>query len=61
MKYDEISCKFNMDTDCVELLLRDGRKRSSSVASLPKHRRHGILYSDEAVLSIDFCNFFGFF
>ena len=25
MKYDEISCKFNMDTGCVELLLRDGR------------------------------------
>ena len=26
MKYDESVCKFNMDTDCVELLLRDGRK-----------------------------------
>ena len=25
MKYDESVCKFNMDTDCVELLLRDGR------------------------------------
>ena len=25
MKYDEKSCKFNMDTGCVELLLRDGR------------------------------------
>ena len=25
MKYDERACKFNMDTDCVELLLRDGR------------------------------------
>ena len=25
MKYDERACKFNMDTSCVELLLRDGR------------------------------------
>ena len=25
MKYDERICKFNMDTGCVELLLRDGR------------------------------------
>ena len=28
MKYDERACKFNMDTCCVELLLRDGRKIS---------------------------------
>ena len=28
MKYDESICKFNMDTGCVELLLRDGRKIS---------------------------------
>ena len=26
MKYDERTCKFNMDTGCVELLLHDGRK-----------------------------------
>ena len=26
MKYDARACKFNMDTGCVELLLRDGRK-----------------------------------
>ena len=26
MKYDEKVCRFNMDTGCVELLLRDGRK-----------------------------------
>ena len=26
MKYDERACKFNIDTGCVELLLRDGRK-----------------------------------
>ena len=25
MKYDKSVCKFNMDTGCVELLLRDGR------------------------------------
>ena len=25
MKYDERACKFNMDTGCVVLLLRDGR------------------------------------
>ena len=28
MKYDERVCHFNMDTSCVELLLRDGRKIS---------------------------------
>ena len=28
MKYDESVCKFNMDTGCVELLLRDGGKIS---------------------------------
>ena len=25
MKYDERACHFNMDTGCMELLLRDGR------------------------------------
>ena len=28
MKYDARACHFNMDTGCVELLLRDGRKNS---------------------------------
>ena len=28
MKYDERACQFNMDTGCVELLLRDGRRIS---------------------------------
>ena len=28
MKYDARACKFNMDTGCVELLFRDGRKIS---------------------------------
>ena len=28
MKYNARACQFNMDTRCVELLLRDGRKIS---------------------------------
>ena len=32
MKYDERACKFNMDTGCVELLLRDGRINSTQAA-----------------------------
>ena len=28
MKYDARACHYNMDTGCVELLLRDGRKIS---------------------------------
>ena len=28
MKYDARACQFNMDTGCVEILLRDGRKIS---------------------------------
>ena len=28
IKYDARACHFNMDTGCVELLLRDGRKLS---------------------------------
>ena len=28
MKYDARACQFNMDTGCVELLLRDGRRIS---------------------------------
>ena len=28
MKYDTRACHFNMDTGCVELLLREGRKIS---------------------------------
>ena len=28
MKHDERACKFNMDTGCVELQLRDGREIS---------------------------------
>ena len=28
MKYDARACHFNMDTGCVELLLRDGRRIS---------------------------------
>ena len=34
MKYDERICKFNMDTGCVELLLRDGRMISINCAGV---------------------------
>ena len=34
MKYDERACKFNMDTSCVELLLRDGRMISIDCAGV---------------------------
>ena len=37
MKYDARDCYFNMDTDCVELLLRDGRKFLSTA---PGSRMH---------------------
>ena len=37
MKYNERACKFNMDTGCVELLLRDGRKFPSTVPGLRMH------------------------
>ena len=36
MKYDARDCYFNMDTGCVELLLRDGRK-----ISIGLHRGRG--------------------
>ena len=32
MKYDARACHFNMDTGCVELLLRDGRINSTQAA-----------------------------
>ena len=34
MKYDERACHFDMDTGCVELLLRDGRKISIDCAGV---------------------------
>ena len=34
MKYDARACHFNMDTSCVELLLRDGRKISIDCAGV---------------------------
>ena len=34
MKYDARACHFNMDTGCVELLLRDGRKISIDCAGI---------------------------
>ena len=37
MKYDARACQFNMDTGCVELLLRDGKK---SLSTVPGSRMH---------------------
>ena len=37
MKYDERACKFNMDTGCVELLLRDGRMISINCTGVEDH------------------------
>ena len=34
MKYDARACHFNMDTGCVELLLRDGRTISIDCAGV---------------------------
>ena len=34
MKYEERACKFNMDTGCVKLLLRDGRMISIDCTSV---------------------------
>ena len=34
MKYDARACHFNMDTGCVELLLRDGRMISIDCAGV---------------------------
>ena len=34
MTYEERTCKFNMGTGCVELLLRDGRKISIDCAGV---------------------------
>ena len=37
MKYDARACHFNMDTGCVELLLRDGRKISIKDVRFSQH------------------------
>ena len=37
MKYDARACKFNIDTGCVELLLRDGRKFPSTASGSRMH------------------------
>ena len=44
MKYDERACKFNMDTGCVELLLRDGRKISIDRTEAGGQRQGVLLY-----------------
>ena len=40
MKYDERACKFNMDTGCVELLLRDGRMISINCKGAVRQKGH---------------------
>ena len=39
MKYDARACKFNMDTGCVELLLRDGRREKIRYNKLRKLKK----------------------
>ena len=39
MKYDARACHFNMDTGCVELLLRDGRMISMRMPSKARRSR----------------------
>ena len=41
MKYNERACKFNMDTGCVELLLRDGRMISIDCTGVEDELDHG--------------------
>ncbi len=55
MKYDARACHFNMDTGCVELLLRDGRKISIdctgvedalNVTMAPRSELDYLIYND---------------
>ena len=57
MKYDESVCKFNMDTGCVELLLRDGSKISidcTGVEDALGRGRSWIISSTMTRLAIDY-------
>ena len=56
MKYDESVCTFNMDTGCVELLLRDGSKISidcTGVEDALGRGRSWIISSTMTRLAID--------
>ena len=44
MKYDERACHFNMDTGCVELLLRDGRMISIDCTGVAVSSVHFSVY-----------------
>ena len=55
MKYDARACKFNMDTGCVELLLRDGRmisidctgiENALNVTMVQKSELEYLIYND---------------
>ena len=45
MKYDERACKFNMDTGCVELLLR-GREDELDVTMAQRLELDYLIYND---------------
>ena len=53
MKYDARDCKFNMDTGCVELLLRDGRRISIDCTgvedALPSLHRFSSVFGNRSV------------
>ena len=62
MKYDERACKFNMDTGCVELLLRDGRMISIDCTGVEDEFASSFIVLHNRVLSAlrhlyscDFC------
>ena len=48
MKYDERACKFNMDTGCVELLLRDctGVENALDVTMAQRSELDYLIYND---------------
>ena len=61
MKYDEKVCRFNMDTGCVELLLREGRKISINcigiedaldVTMAQRSELDYLIYNDHLVMPI---------
>ena len=50
MKYDARACHFNMDTGCVELLLRDGRMISINCAMVTSNSSSTPVQSMEIIL-----------
>ena len=62
MKYDARACKFNMDTGCVELLLRDGRKISINCTGVEDAFRPALAAGGSlmAYKCLPLCRFRGF-